>query len=507
MPAHRFSRLLLTIWALVSCGGFAHAHTYYVSSSSKASDENSGTSRRPWRTISVAAKRAQAGDTVIVSSGDYRNEDTGWGTGVIPFLNSGTRSRPIQFRAERGSRPLVNRMFLKDCAYVSIEGFQFSGLRFDRVTGWRDMPCIVRDAASDECPDYTQPWEQRQEQIGSEFATYFRLVRQLEYITGIDVENCHDIKLENHRIDGFWAGIQCRHCERVKIASNRISHCVSGIFAWQPAPALVDSEICGNTITQSLDNGIDIREYSENVRIHDNVVSFSGRSHIALQNGVSNSRVRNNATLWGGYYSESMEYPGSSAINVHSSLSGNIVEANLIGYQIDLTGVDGNGVILDRMIEGSSVIVRNNIIWRNMGDGLNTTLSPGAFISKNSFIENGYGAHGYRRGAGIKLSRDDDMRHTIVSNEFLFNRVAGIMSYHIIDQQKSIDRNYYASWSVPLIWDGYAENDSAYYTLREVRQHTPWEDSGRSLEWPWRRETQPHDNKSDKDRSHNDRSR
>ncbi len=480
----RFRTTVMLLLAIANGSSYAQAETYYVTQSSRASDDNNGSSRRPWRTISAAAQRAQAGDTVFVAAGDYRDEDTGWGLGVIPLLNSGTQSQPIRFRTNWGARPLVSRMFLKDCSHVIVEGFHFSGACFEEMPGWTDMPTIVRDTVAPERPDYEQPWENRQEQVEAEFATYFGLIHLLEYRSAIDVENGVGIKLTNNIIDGYWAGIQCRHCERVTIACNRISHSVNGIFTWQ-SPALVDSEISFNTITHSLDNGIDIREGSQNVRVDQNYVSLSGRSHIAFLNGVSDSRVRNNVVTYGGYYSESMEYPGSSAINIHSSLSGNVVQGNLAAYQVDLTEVDGNGIILDLMRDGASVTVRNNILWRNMGDGLNTTISPNAVIKSNSFIENGYGAQGYRRGAGIKLARNEDLQQTILNNTFLFNRAAGIMSYHIIDQQKDINRNQYITLFAPMIWDGYSEDDRAYHTLRAIRSRTPWERNGWGISLYW----------------------
>lgn len=477
MVLQHFGILVACVTSL-ACPTAAFAKKYYVAQTSNASDENSGNARKPWRTISAAVQRAKPGDQVIVCDGDYRTEDTGWGVGVIPILQSGTKSKLIRLEAAAGAKPLVFRFLLKDAAHLSISGFQYSNLTFSNLPNWQDMPCIVRDEEFEERPDYSLPWEARRAQVEAEFATYFELITTLDFQTAIELENCNAIELKNNTIDGYWAGIQCRHCDQITIDSNQISHCAYGVFAWRPAPALTNSVIRNNRISQSLDNGIDIREGSDNVLVEQNCVSYSGRSHIVFQNGVRNSKIRNNLVQLGGYYSESMEFPGSSALNIHSSGSGNSMEANFAAYQIDLTQVDGNGIILDTMTDGASATICYNFLCRNMGDGLNTTLSPNALIFGNTFVENGHNASGYRRGAGIKLSRNQDINQTIVCNNFLFNRVAGIISYLIIDQQQQIDRNIYWTRGTPLIWDGFEENDRAYRSIREVRRNTGWERLG-----------------------------
>ncbi len=477
MVFQRFAVWMALVIGL-SSPSLVFAKKYFVAQTSNASDDNSGTSRRPWRTISAAAQRAGAGDTVIVRDGDYRTEDTGWGAGVIPLLQSGTAKKVIRFEAAAGADPLIFRFLLKDAAHIKISGFHHSNLPFCNVPNWRDMPCIVRDEVREERPDFTAPWEERREQVEAEFSTYFNLIQNLDYETAIELENCTAVELENNVIDGYWAGIQCRHCDQITIERNQISHCAYGIFAWRPAPALTNSIIRHNVISHSLDNGIDLREDSHNVLVDQNWVRYSGRSHIVFQNGVSDCTMRNNVVQLGGYYAESMEYPGSSALNMHSSSTGNVIEGNFSAYQVDLTNVDGNGIILDSMHDGASATVRYNFVYRNMGDGLNTTLSPNALVHGNTFMQNGYSATEYRRGAGIKLARDQDINQTIVCNNFLLNRVAGIISYHIIDQQQQIDGNFYWTWFTPLIWDGYEGDDRAYRNLRSIRRNTGWERVG-----------------------------
>lgn len=92
------SILLCFTMLSLSPTGFAMASggdTYYVSPDGK--DENPGTEAEPWRTISYAASRLQAGDTAIVENGLYEEEN------VTRFYNSGEESLPITLKAENAA--------------------------------------------------------------------------------------------------------------------------------------------------------------------------------------------------------------------------------------------------------------------------------------------------------------------------------------------------------------------------------------------------------------------
>ncbi len=456
-----------------------------VSQSALASNDNDGTAEQPLKTIARAIALAKAGDEIVVIQGDYRAEDSGWGPGTIPLTRSGTADHP--FRIVASGEVQLGHLIVRDVQHVSIEGFHFSAKPFSTHPQWRDMPHIVRDAPleSQVDLDYFADWETRRPTIEKNFATYFGLLKSLEYKVAIDVERCQNVRIIANTIDGYWAGIQCRDVDRADIRENRISHCVNGIFTWEPRPALRNSRIGGNIISQCLDNGIDLRCDSFNVLIDWNRVTFSGRSHIALLDGTGHCIVRSNTVVNGGFYSETMEFPGSSAINLNGFQDGNVVEFNFVANQIDLTEVDGNGIILDLAKTSASTIVRGNICMANMGSGLNTTASPNAVIVGNLFCKNGVRGREPRNGAGIKLSRDQDLGHSIKYNMIAWNRTAGILSYHTLQSQRRVDHNCYISQkSVPLAWDGYEGTERAYFELFEVRAATGWETQGLLFRWP-----------------------
>ena len=87
--------------------------TYYVNGSVSAS--GNGSEASPFKTIQEAAKRASAGDRVVIKGGTYRE--------TVTPANSGTATNPIIFEAEKGEQVTVS-------AFDKISGF---GLYYDGV--------------------------------------------------------------------------------------------------------------------------------------------------------------------------------------------------------------------------------------------------------------------------------------------------------------------------------------------------------------------------------------
>ena len=379
--------------AVISLAAFclaepASARTFFVASTAIASDENPGTREEPLRSIGVGIRLAAPGDLVFVQPGDYRNENTGFGVGTIPVLNSGTPSDPIRIRGHQNRRPIIRKFLVTGCHDVIIESFNIQGTDFSSLDGWEPMPTIVRaETASTERPDFSRPYETRQTQIETEFATYFSQVNRLGFDIGVDMELCQGVLVNDNDIAGYFAGVQCRGCEEIKIENNRIKECFNGIFVFNTddpnQPGLVQSFIRNNDIQQCLDNGIDVRANAQLVRIEDNKISFSARSHISLRDGSERCRIQFNTLCFGGYYSETMVFPGSSGISLNDAGSGNVVLKNTVSNQVDLTGIDGNGIIVDFMREDADAAIRSNLSRNNMGAGMNLTVSPGTSVTGN----------------------------------------------------------------------------------------------------------------------------
>lgn len=75
-------------------------NTYYVAKTSNASDDNAGNKLAPFKTLRKAAEVAEAGDTVIVREGVYRE--------TLTPKNSGTAAAPITFRAAEGENVVIS---------------------------------------------------------------------------------------------------------------------------------------------------------------------------------------------------------------------------------------------------------------------------------------------------------------------------------------------------------------------------------------------------------------
>lgn len=482
-------RAILCVAIMVqACASGLLADQFYVArEAAGASDSNDGLSpvfvsgnHGPWETLQYAAYTAQAGDTVTVHAGDYRNEATGWGgPGYIGLTNSGNVGNPIQFVAANGEQAFVQRFRLENVSWIEISGFEIESTEFQLPNNWLDMPKVIIDDPTIEI-DTNLPWPDREASVRQKYATYMNMrdFFLTEYTTGIDVKNCSNVKLLDNNIKLYAFGIQVRgNSSNITINENRIAYCYDGIFSWDPIPSISDSVIQGNTVRQCFNNGMQIRQGADNVLIAKNDVRFSGTAHITILNQVTNCTIKNNKGFFGGYYTETMESPGSSAINIHTSNSGNVVDGNFAAFQVDVTGGDGNGFIVDLMLGEHGVLLKNNVAWRNMGSGIRTVESPNCVIANNTLAENGYNAVNPRAGAGVYLSREEDVQQTIVNNIFFDNPVCGIKSFFTIEDQQAIDHNLYFGPG-PLIWDGWEFDENVYESLTEIQSTLGFEGNG-----------------------------
>ncbi|MCY3020807.1 MAG: right-handed parallel beta-helix repeat-containing protein [Planctomycetota bacterium] len=91
-------RHVLVILLLCYASGGA-AELTVQGSDPRASDDNPGTAEKPFKTIGRAAKAVEAGDTVRIGSGVYRER--------VVVENSGTAEKPITFEAAVGAAVVV----------------------------------------------------------------------------------------------------------------------------------------------------------------------------------------------------------------------------------------------------------------------------------------------------------------------------------------------------------------------------------------------------------------
>jgi len=102
---------------------------YYVSTD--GNDANPGTSSElAWRTISHAAKTAQAGDLVRIKGGDYGHES-------VTVMNSGTAEAPIRFEGYDGDARIEGAVkMVEGKAKLESQGVQIKGKSHIKLSGF-----------------------------------------------------------------------------------------------------------------------------------------------------------------------------------------------------------------------------------------------------------------------------------------------------------------------------------------------------------------------------------
>jgi parallel beta-helix repeat protein len=120
--------LLLSACALSPVSHSNESGTTYYVATGNGSDNNTGTSARPFKTVGKAAGVVKPGDTVIVRTGTY--------TEIVELGRSGTAQAWITFKANPGDRVIVknnswwgnySNAFDIKANYIHIEGFEVTG--------------------------------------------------------------------------------------------------------------------------------------------------------------------------------------------------------------------------------------------------------------------------------------------------------------------------------------------------------------------------------------------
>ena len=312
--------LILTILAAAPI----HAREFYVSQQHpQAADTAAGTREAPLKTISAAAKMAQAGDTVVVAAGIYRES--------VTLTNSGAAGKPIVFRSEEPRKAVI------------------SGA--DVVTDWkpaspgvwvRDIPDIRRN--NDALPHGAR---------GGQWV----------YANGVPMqyaETREQLSPGTFHIDFDARKLYFAALEDVPIAGARIE------YAWReglisPAAPLDDIHVSGFTL------------------IH-NANWFRGRDAITISG--RRWRVEGNHVLWASYSGMSFRYTNgavandniiewSGAQNVGGGPSyGMLFENNIVRYGNWRRGnpsLEGGG---SKWVSTIDSIVRGNEFYGNLGAGL-----------------------------------------------------------------------------------------------------------------------------------------
>jgi parallel beta-helix repeat protein len=422
-----------------------YANEFYISTS--GNDANSGDSSAPWKTLSKAAKTLKAGDTVYISEGTYEEAEP------IELQESGTAGKPIRFSAAENQHPVIHTLAtgfrLKNKQWIEISGLTLVG-PFKLPATWKDMPEITVDDSSVVFKRTPTNYQLLEEQINKRFATYVGIKEFLEnhWTAGISIEGSSHITIKNNSVSLYSADIQMsRAASDLTIESNKTFYARAGIYAreepkdsteWMANGAVISK----NEVYQNWNHGFELK-HVKGLVIKDNYIHHNAQAHIVIQHGSEDCLIQHNYTEYGGYYSETMKNPGASAISVHTSGPGNVVDGNYTAYTVDYTYIDGGGIIADLMQNGAGVLIQNNIVYRNMGAGITLTKSPGCRVINNICVENGYEGKNPGNVAGFRFSQREATNNIVVNNIFYKDSGGGLSANGLLNKQQQVDYNLY----------------------------------------------------------------
>ena len=291
------------------------AGTYTVNNTSSAcSDAGPGTPARPLCTIGAAARRAVAGNTVLVTAGRYP------GTSVNP-AHSGSRTHPITFRADgRAAVAGGTRAFaLSGRSNIVISGFAITGTSSYgiSVSGGRNV-VISRNRVS--FAGEPEP--------GSAAAGIY-----IRNLAGGRVSG--NVTHDNSAHGIYLAG----STTRVRVQGNRSYH---NAYQYERNAAGIEVTAPGNVIVQNLtyaneDSGINIYPGANRSVVTGNVTYDNG-DHGIDDLGVSGGRITGNTVYRN----------CTSGINVEGAsrdfiIENNVAVNNATGAVINPTPIDPPG--------------------------------------------------------------------------------------------------------------------------------------------------------------------
>jgi parallel beta-helix repeat protein len=299
---------------------------------------------------------------------------------------------------------------------------------------------------------------------------------------GISVRSSDNILIQGNHVSLHTIGIALSDgATQVIVEDNTMEYCRQGMWAWiSEGISATDSIVRNNECSQSLSNCITIRR-AERVVVEGNIANYSAISQYGMGMDSRDCVLRNNFASHGGFYTETMEHPGSSCISIWTAGERNLVEGNYCAYHLDPTTWDGNGIIID-LSPNTKSIVRRNILYRNQGSGVTFTASPEVAFYNNVMAENGLNhpdvtpgtSNANRNGAGLRFAREEDVGHLIMNNIFHLNETSCVYSGGRLLNQPLVDYNLYSPYpGTPLIKDSWNESRE-FFSIADIQA-----DSGR----------------------------
>ena len=289
-------------------------------------DDNVGTKSKPFRTLKKAASEANAGTTVLIRKGNYHEK--------LVVKHSGTKSKPITFKAYNKEKVVLSGKDLKDVEedvalvvinnknYVTISGLTIQDLSTD-LAGETVMGIYVTGSSSH-----------------------------------ITLENNHVQRIETHADDGNGHGIAIYGTGTMKdinISNNTLEDLKLGA-----SESLV---LNGNIDVFKVENNIVRR--SDNIGI--DLIGYEGISNDKKVDFVRNGIVKNNIVYEISSYGNPAYGEDYAAGGIYVDGGKNItIEKNTV-YKSDI-GIEATSEHAKKYADNIKII--NNIIYENFYTGI-----------------------------------------------------------------------------------------------------------------------------------------
>jgi parallel beta-helix repeat protein len=293
-----FAGVATLVAALSVAAAAASASTLYVAKNDpNCSNSGSGTATQPFCSITPAAARVAAGETVQVSAGTY-NE-------MVTVSSSGTASAPIRFTAVPGDTVTVtggtNGFSISSRSYVTVEGFNVTATPKDGIVVKNSTDITLR---GNHVTKVGQP-------VSGSTAK------------GIRVDSSRDCLVVNNTVDhntdyGIYlvGSRQNEVLSNVSFANARgFQRAASGFRIHSSS----DNTISGNVSHDNEDSGIELNTGASNNVVVNNVLYNDG------DHGLDDTGTSPNNSIIG-----NVVYKNTTAgINIEGSSTGATIENNV----------------------------------------------------------------------------------------------------------------------------------------------------------------------------------
>jgi parallel beta-helix repeat protein len=338
----RASALALAVGALglVLCASIAEARVLNVSAGGTCSDKK-GT---PFCTISAAAAKAVAGDTVVVTAASYAER--------VTLTRSGTAGAPIAFVGSGG--PVVTG---------KVYGFDLSGVAWVQISGFTIASTTSHGIRLTLCSNVTLSDNLIRSTAGS----------------GIYLNNSSDLTLVNNQVqDSASHGLYLTQVTRAAISGGYVTRSGSRVSGGTRKGVYVtgssNSILQGTEVFDNSDIGVYLVEGTTGFRVKNVVAHHNARAFERIAAGIESRSDGNIVESSIGYSNE------DSGINMRWGGSNGLV-VNNISFNNGDHGID--------VLDSPGVRIVANTVYRNVTAGINVEgNSSNALLMDNISVGN-----------------------------------------------------------------------------------------------------------------------